>query len=126
MKLKYKFDFLHAKEKFNKRNGEFGSCDDFPIVGHLWWTKPQTVLWIFATNNEEDYEGSQTQFGITEDGTVVWGFYSHCSCNYYSDYEGEFKELEEKDYKQYELEKVPAEFLKIIKERLAEIERVIE
>lgn len=113
------------KSKFNPK----GRCTESNILGHvLHWTIPKEVLWLYATNNEEDYEGSQTQIGIKKDGTVVWGFFSHCSCYGYEEYEGEFEELKEDNLihteKYYEMKNVDKEILKILKERLKQISKI--
>ena len=102
------------------------------IVGKLWWVEPKEVLWLYATNNDEEgYEGSQTQIGIKKDGALVWAFYSHCSCNWYSDYTGKIKqgdkivddyhELAEDSYKEYLLEKVDKNVVNLIEKRLTEM-----
>ena len=87
----------------------------------FWWNKPMEVLWLSATDNKENYEGSQTQFGVKKDGTIVWAFFSHCSCYYYEDYGGNVNNFKEKDFKSYELENVPKEIMLILKDKMKRI-----
>lgn len=116
------------KHKFNPTPKNYYDENIFPIIGKLWWVIPEEVLWLYATYNEEGYDGSQTQFGIKKDGTIVWGFFSHCSCYGYEDYKGEFTELAEENMihtkKTYELENVDFEVLEIIKKRIKDISKV--
>lgn len=115
------------KHKFNPTPKN--SYDEIicPIIGKLWWVVPQEVLWLYTTNNEEGYDGNQTQFGIKKDGTIVWGYFSHCSCYGYEDYRGEFTELTDDNIihtkKTYELENVDFGVLEIMKKRLKEISK---
>lgn len=52
------------------------------IIG-VWWDNPN-LIWIYSTENEEEqYEGEQSQMGVAKDGSLRWEFQSHCSCNYY-------------------------------------------
>lgn len=117
------------KHKFNppKKN----SWDaDLRILGSvLYWTIPEEVIWLYSTNNSEDgYDGSQTQIGVTKEGKVVWGFFSHCSCYDYESYEGEFKELSEDNLvhteKYYHMENVNTDVLIILKDRLKQISEI--
>lgn len=115
--------FKAYKNKYNETSDTIGnSCED-KILGHLWWTIPEEVLWLYATQDGEDsYDGSETQVGVKKDGTVVWGYFSHCSCYGYEGYAGDYKELSEENLvhtqKIYELTKVDSEVLSLIKERL--------
>jgi hypothetical protein len=96
-----------------------------PVVGRLWWTKPESVLWLYSTDNDEEgYEGSQTQLGVNMTGQVVWGYYSHCSCNYYGECDGEHKVYDvspEQKKHMYELTNVPDEIEVILKEKLKNV-----
>lgn len=112
------------KNKFNKNDYYKG---DNPVIGNLYWIVPNEVIWIYTTNREEGYDGSQTQIGIKKDGTIVWGYFSHCSCYGYEEYGGEFEELSEDNLihteKYYEISDVPIDILKIIKNRIKEISK---
>lgn len=110
--------FSSYKYKFN--------LSGLSALGKMWWQKPDDVIWLYSTDNEEGYEGSQTQFGILKDGTVVWGFFSHCSCFGYEAYDGKHKEFNgtDEDYKQYELEKVPKDVLDILKQKIKDMIRI--
>ena len=129
MKIKLTKKFVSYFEKYKAiYNHPEKDCYDLsnkpiPIVGTLIWNKPIDVLWLYATGNEEDYEGSQTQIGIKKDGTVVWGYFSHCSCYGYENYEGDYKEFEDKEdtFKMYEMEGVDKAILAIIQARIKEI-----
>lgn len=102
------------RNKFNARSKYDGNN---LVVGRLWW-KTEKVLWLYATSNEESYEGSQTQIGILKDGTVVWGYQSHCSCNGYED-DKKFNPYDPSlSEKTYELEKVDPSLFLIIQERI--------
>lgn len=121
--------FSSFKHKFNTKSvSEYSSEVDVSIIGHLYWTIPENVLWLYATNNEEGYDGSQTQFGIKQDGTIVWGYFSHCSCYGYEDYNGEISYLKDENdihtRKTYELENVDDRVVEIMKERLKEINKI--
>ena len=94
---------------------------DNPIIGHLWWIKPSDTLWLFVTDKEEGYDGSQTQIGIKQDGTLMWGYFSHCSCYGYEDYEGDTKELNDLSFKEYEMQGIEPDCLEVIKLRLQHI-----
>lgn len=111
--------FKSYKNKFNNQEND--------IVGKLFWVVPEEVLWLYSTNNEEGYDGNQTQIGIKQDGTIVWAYFSHCSCFGYEDFNGEYKELTDENLihtrKTYEMENVDTEALKIIKKRLKEISK---
>jgi len=113
------------KHKYNSEVNVYSLEQNLPIVGRLYWIIPDDVIWLYATNNEEDYEGSQTQIGIKKDGTIVWGYFSHCSCYGYEDYKGEIEELTEENLihtqKTYELENVDNNILNIIKSRIEEM-----
>lgn len=93
--------FLPNWDKIKKIYNEFSLASDSseakenPVVGKLAWSNPDTVLWLEAdlTNEQGDYEGSAEQYGIDKNGNLVWEYYSHCSCNWYSDYEGTFKQF---------------------------------
>ena len=94
MKLELSYPFaqlskerwLELKIMFNGLPGNTGQTTPF---GHQHWNVPSDVLWLDYTSNEEGYDGSQTQIGIKQDGTIVWGYFSHCSCYGYEDYRGQ-------------------------------------
>ena len=113
--------------KFNRINPNSYSSDcENEFVGKLEWTNPNDVLWLYCTENEEGYEGNQTQIGVQKDGTIVWSYYSHCSCYGYENFDGEFKPYEETDdhtQKNFKMEGVEPNILKIIKERLKRISK---
>ena len=116
------------KHKFNPK-GKYEWNPTSEILGNvLHWTLPEEVLWLYATNNSEGYDGSQTQIGVTKEGKVVWGYFSHCSCYGYEDYKGEFKELNEDNLihteKYYEMENIEKEVLVILKDRLKQISKI--
>ncbi len=95
--------FQELREKYNKvceANYEKGTN---PIIGELAWNAPENVLWLKADIREDSYEGEADQFGIKIDGTIVWGYFSHCSCYYYEDYDGTYESIA-KYYKQYKIE----------------------
>ena len=120
--------FSSYKNKYNHKNKNSWEDSISLIVGKLWWTVPDEVLWLYSTNNEEGYEGSQTQFGIKKDGTVVWGYFSHCSCYGYEDYKGEITELNDENEihtrKTYELKEVDQNLLIIIENKLKQISKL--
>jgi len=78
---------------------------------------------LYSTSRTEDYEGSQTQIGIDKEGKLMWGYFSHCSCYGYEDYNGDYKEFEDNEdtFKMYEMNEVPKEILIILKGRIKEI-----
>ena len=115
------------KNKYNKP-GKLSYNADSEILGHkLFWTCPDDVLWLYCTGNQESYEGNQTQFGVKIDGTIVWGYFSHCSCYGYEDCRGDYKKLDEENEihseKHYEMEGVDTGVLEIIKSRLKEVSK---
>lgn len=81
------------------------------------WNNPH-VIWVLATNNEEDYSGSQTQIGLTEKGKLVWEYQSHCSCNSYEDSEQIPEEFLKADLKSYELKEIPLDWEDKIRENI--------
>ena len=85
--------------------------DDLKLVKHdLYWDNP-SILFIAKTDNEEDYEGSQTQIGIAQNGSVRWEYQSHCSCNSYEDSAGLQTELNlESTLKSFELREIPEDW----------------
>jgi len=129
MKIKLSKKFVANFEKYKLEFNQFGKdiydIKEKSIVGKLTWNKPVEILWLYSTSREEDYEGSQTQIGIKKDGTIVWGFFSHCSCYGYEDYEGDYKEFEDKEetFKSYEMEEVDKNILDIIKARIKEMSK---
>lgn len=83
-KVVRKFDKIRAG--FVTKKEEYGSESD-SLIGHIWWDNHELV-WIFATDKEEGYEGSQSQVGVDCDGKLRWEYQSHCSCNSYEDTNG--------------------------------------
>ncbi len=82
----------------------------------------EKLLWVFLTQREEGYEGSQTQLGLRKDGVVVYEYQSHCSCNSYeTSHEGGCP-MPEDTTKSHELRDVPAEWKVIV---AANIEKMI-
>ena len=121
---KFKDNFEKIKLKYNgdisKGYFEWGNIK-LPIK--LTWGIPQEVIWLYSTSRTEDYEGSQTQIGIDKEGKLMWGYFSHCSCYGYEDYNGDYKEFEDNEdtFKMYEMNEVPKEILIILKGRIKEI-----
>lgn len=116
-------DFLKARYNKWSRANDYDEKTN-PVVGKLWWSKPDNVLWLYSTDNDEEgYEGNQTQFGVDTLGVVHWAYYSHCSCNSYSDYDGETKAYSPKTHtrKDYELENIPEDIKPILVKRLREV-----
>ena len=128
MKLKLSKKFVSHFEKYKIEYNQFGKdvydMEKRPIVGKLTWNNPVDILWLYSTKNSEGYEGSQTQIGIKKDGTVVWGYFSHCSCYGYESYTGDYKEFEDKEdtFKAYEMENVDKDILNILKTRIQSME----
>jgi hypothetical protein len=120
--------FSSYKNKFNKNEKDSNYDYTQNVIGKLFWICPDNVLWLYSTDNKEDYEGHQTQIGITREGKVVWGFFSHCSCYGYEDYKREFEELKEENdihtEKVYELKDVDKDILKIINYRIKQIVKI--
>jgi hypothetical protein len=73
------------------------------------WNNPN-LLWLFATQDEEDYEGSQTQIGLARDGKLKWEFQSHCSCNDYEDSSELGVDFPPTTMKSYELRTIPIDW----------------
>lgn len=92
----------------------------------LWWNNPN-LIWVYVSDNEEDYEGSQEQVGLDKDGVLRWEFQSHCSCNYYEDTDGlpvEFplaQSMVEVTKKSFRLNDIPEDWESIVKENLKKI-----
>ena len=106
-KVVKKFDELKRTQVLKKE--EYGSSF-ISVIGEFHWNNPD-LLFVFTTNNEEDYEGSQTQVGISRDGKLYWEYQSHCSCDDYEDSKGLEKEFPPKDEKHsYELEGIPLDW----------------
>lgn len=115
-------------ERFKKiqENPKFQGDGPNELGIRVWWENSEMV-WVFSTNNEEGYEGSQTMLGVTKEGKVYWSYQSHCSCNGYeaeSDLTNS-KQFTEPTEKIYELQTVPEDWekaaivtiLKLIEER---------
>lgn len=123
-KLKYlQENFESIKNKYNNGPSENGYPEADTPFGHIWFYKPDNVLWLYYTENTEDYEGSQTQIGIKSDGTIVWGYFSHCSCYGYEDYNGEVQEFvgNPDSFKMYEMEGVESDVLKRLNDNFNKI-----
>ncbi|MDD3906487.1 MAG: hypothetical protein PHS46_08225 [Candidatus Omnitrophica bacterium] len=116
---KLRLNFYEAKAIYNNNT----DCE-LPVVGRLYWVKPEKVLWLYSTSNEESYEGHQTQFGIDINGVVWWGYFSHCSCYSYDEYDGSVKEFVPEDFKCYELTEVAPDILLILAERIKKLNKV--
>lgn len=85
-------------------------------IGNLYWANPN-ILFLITTSNEEGYEGSQTQIGLSKDGRLMWEYQSHCSCNGYETSHEHGKELEVTK-KTYELNDVPLDWESQIRENI--------
>lgn len=120
---KLRLNFYEAKARFNR---QYNTWDEIrnEIVGRLYWVKPENVLWLYATSNDEGYEGHQTQFGIDINGVVWWAYFSHCSCYNYEEYDGTVKEFAPEDFKCYELTEVAPDILLILAERIKKLNKV--
>jgi len=112
-------NFKEAKKLFNGENEQPNT-----VVGKLYWTNPSNVLWLWSTDNQEGYEGSQTQIGINKKGKFVWGYFSHCSCFGYEDYTGETNSFPPKDFKSYEFESIDKDINVILDHRLNLVAKV--
>lgn len=99
-------------EKKGDYSAEFDSS-----IGHIHWNNPN-VIWVLSTMNEEGYEGSQTQIGLTKDGKLVWEYQSHCSCNSYEDSTQIPAEFLKSDLKSYELNSLPIDWEDKIRENI--------
>lgn len=89
------------EENFPFKNSE-EYCSEFESsIGKIWWNSPHLV-WIFATNKEESYEGSQSQVGVTKEGKLMWQYQSHCSCNGYEDTTELGEQFTEKTLKEFD------------------------
>jgi len=71
------------RNNFIVEKAEYGAGGKTKI-GEIWWDNPN-LIWIFVSDKDEGYEGSQSQVGITKDGVLRWEYQSHCSCNSYED-----------------------------------------
>jgi hypothetical protein len=109
---------LKAKTSPDKRES-YSTSFTHPLgVAH--WDNPN-LLWLYITSNEESYEGSQTQIGLTRDGKLRWEFQSHCSCDGYEDSAGNGEEMPEDSKKSYEFMEVPKEWEIIIQANLEKL-----
>lgn len=69
------------------------------------------VLWLLDRQKpsvEQNYDFDKERFGITQDGKIIWGFDSGCSCPSpwsQSDYGDENYGV--KEWKEFQLEKFP-------------------
>lgn len=111
------------RKDFSKPTSSSYVADTESKIGILHWDNPN-LLWVLITNNDEGYEGSQTQIGLAKDGRLMWEYQSHCSCNGYEHSSGEpnndfCKDLEGK--KSYELNGIPLDWETKIQENLKKI-----
>lgn len=93
-----------------------GSTYDFDTetpIGKAYWSN-DNLVWVYLTNNEEDYEGSQTYLGVRRDGTLVYEYQSHCSCDGYANTHVDGCPMPDDTTKSYELNAVPAEWQVIV------------
>lgn len=119
-KLVKRWDEIKLKEKIKSK--DWGSNFTSPI-GNLFWDNP-AVIWVFVTHNPEDYEGSQTQIGITKDGKIMWEYQSHCSCDGYGNSDADsLRELtvEELSKKSWELREIPEDWEEIVSKNLEKL-----
>lgn len=108
---KIQLAFFQPKEK---------SWEDMETpIGTLYWANPN-ILFLLTTHNEESYEGSQTQIGLSKDGRLMWEYQSHCSCNGYETSHDHGKELEVTK-KTYELNDVPLDWEHQIRENIEKL-----
>jgi len=110
------WETLKSKEKLKKE--DYGS-EFTSVIGELYWDNPN-CLWVLATQNEEGYDGSQTQIGLTKEGKIVWEYQSHCSCDGYYDSHEHLPELD-LSKKNYELDKIPLDWENKIQENIKKI-----
>ena len=89
---------------------EYGSGRE-TVIGKLWWDNPD-LIFVLVTDQEEGYNGSQAQVGITKDGRIRWEYQSHCSCNDYEDSmgDGDGDFVPELSKKSYELKGIPLDW----------------
>jgi len=105
------WDLIKSKQVLKKE--DFGSGRE-TIIGKLWWDNPD-LIFVLITDQEEGYDGSQAQIGVSKDGKLRWEYQSHCSCNYYEDSSGLGEEfVPELSKKSYELNSIPLDWEKII------------
>lgn len=111
------------RKDFTTPNVKLYGTDTQSRIGILHWDNPN-LLWVLITNNEEGYEGSQTQLGLTKDGQLVWEYQSHCSCDGYE----HSSNVPNNDFckdiagkKSYELEGIPLDWEEKMQENLKKI-----
>lgn len=112
-----------CRDYYNQLPREDWSSDRKSIIGHLWWDNPNLV-WVLITDNDEGYEGSQAQVGISENGKLLWEYQSHCSCNGYEDSQDNGDEfLPELSKKTFEIEynKIPYDWENQISENIKKL-----
>lgn len=56
-------------------------------IGTMQWDNPD-LAWVLLAGQENDYDGSHAQVGVSSDGRLMFEFQSHCSCNGYGDTHG--------------------------------------
>lgn len=118
-KLVENWDFI--KEKQVAKKPKYGSECETVIGGKLWWNNPN-LIFVLVTDQEEGYEGSQAQIGISKDGKIRWEYQSHCSCNGYENSEDKGEEfLPELSKKSYELNSIPLDWETQIQENIKKL-----
>ena len=100
-----RFDALKARET---KSVTYGSSFTSPIDS-FHWNNPN-LIWLLTTNNEEGWEGSQTQIGMTRDARLVWEYQSHCSCDSYEDSTVIGNEFPPTTTKSFELNAIPLDW----------------
>lgn len=110
--VKKNWDALRVKQK-PKEDGYSRSIVKTPF-GESHWDNPDLV-WVYLTNNEEGYEASQTQLGVTRDGRVLYEYQSHCSCDGYEDsHGGDGCPMPDDTTKTYRLKEIPNEWKVVV------------
>jgi len=89
----------------------------------LWWDNPN-IIWILVTDNEEDYEGSQEQYGIDKEGKLRYEYQSHCSCNSYEDGTSIPEEFLLNTKKTFTINNVDEDIEKVLVEKMEEILKI--
>lgn len=117
-KLVANWDKVKQKQVLKKE--DYGSERE-TVIGKLWWDNPD-LIFVLVTDQEEGYDSSQAQIGITRDGKIRWEYQSHCSCNSYEDSTGEQEDfLSELTKKSYELNGIPLDWEKQIVDNIKKL-----
>ena len=88
-------------------------------IGKLWWDNAD-LIFVLVTDEEEGYEGSQAQIGISKGGGIRWEYQSHCSCNGYEDSSGVGNEFN-LTKKSYELASIPLDWEEQIRNNIKKL-----